>query len=358
MENIIEVSLEKYTVIKGNLSAVCRCCLSSDRLAEIFTDGTDMNQELVELLEPGYIPVESGDELPNFLCQKCLEIIRTWHRFRLQCEENFRLLKDNEGSVSKDVVNFEPELHASGLIVEDVKIEHIYMEEQLGDVEPQDQINAHLTKNEIDIDETIKQEEPPEEESFLEEDQIIKSKKTSKRHISKQPAYLRQCPICGLILKRGLQEHIMAHNDPTGRPFKCEICEKTYCRKENLKLHRQREHMKIRYPCEVCGKHFSTKDILSVHRKLHNSDVRYDCDQCGAEFKSNKYLYKHKQKHRGVKKFICSHCGKSFLVGEYLKDHIRIHTGERPFECKSCGKSFRTANHLRQHARIHANNAN
>ena len=157
----------------------------------------------------------------------------------------------------------------------------------------------------------IKVEQVPLVETFyrakLVEKQVIGGKK--KRYV-----YHRQCPICGIVLKRGLREHIMIHNDPTGRPFKCDSCDKTYCRKENLRQHQEREHLQIRHPCDICGKIFSTRDVLNAHRKLHTTE-NFKCDQCDQKFKSNKYLYKHKQKHLGVKKFICAFCGKSFLVG-------------------------------------------
>ena len=56
-------------------------------------------------------------------------------------------------------------------------------------------------------------------------------------------------------------------------------------RRKSLKLHVEREHLKIRYTCEKCEKVVSTKTILKEHLKLHNDEKNYKCDQCNKEFK-------------------------------------------------------------------------
>ncbi|XP_055622413.1 zinc finger protein 417-like [Toxorhynchites rutilus septentrionalis] len=357
MNIIADVVPENYTIIKEDISSVCRCCLASEELTEIFQNGLEISAELVEFISV-YIEVDQNDGLPNYVCSACVSSLRKWHQFRLKCSESYQLLERLKECGVETLEETEEICVDSELIVHGVKIEQVYLGREAICIDKE-----HDSLNEDDqmIDSITEEERFETMHGLLDtkrpnkkdNGEKINNRKGIKEDAKKRYNYLRQCPICGIVMKRGLKEHIMVHNDPTGRPFKCDSCDKTYCRKENLRQHREREHLLIRYPCDVCGKVFSTKDILSVHRKLHNADVQYKCDQCDQVFNSNKYLYKHKQKHRGIKKFVCSFCGKSFLVGEYLKDHLRIHTGERPFECKLCGKGFRTANHLRQHNRTH-----
>lgn len=325
MESFANSALKDCLVPVKDINAVCRCCLASEELVEIFTGEVELNPEVEEVLRPAYIAVEPDDGLPNLICAPCLSMLRNWHQFRLKCDESYKLLERLQ-EYRIDVLEEGEEVCVDpGMIIEDVKIEEIYvrdgalvdnLQEQDAACLPTDQEKANSTC------ENIKVESIPQ---YVQQDKVISAAlemhraKVVRKEITggkkKRYVYLRQCPICGLVLKRGLKEHIMIHNDPTGRPFKCDNCDKTYCRKENLRQHQEREHLMIRYPCDICGKIFSTRDVLSAHRKLHNSEVQFNCDQCDQVFKSNKYLYKHKQKHLGIKKFVCTYCGKSFLVG-------------------------------------------
>ncbi|XP_038106057.1 zinc finger protein 551 [Culex quinquefasciatus] len=311
MSNIIEIS--------PDFDSVCRCCLKSEELVEIYRDGTDLNPVLEEVILPNYIPVKVDDLFPNYLCTNCLDCLRQWHRFRSKCEESSRILEGLLNECQLEILE-DPDSLEEEIEEKDVKIEEVFLDEEL------DSIADHIS----DSPDGDHDEEP-----------------------SKPNSTSRKCPICNIPVPRGLKEHLLTHEDPTGRPFRCDQCDKSYCRSANLRLHREKEHLQIRYPCPVCGKVFTTKDILAVHQKLHDSNRQYRCDQCGQTFNSNKYLYKHQQKHRGERKFVCSYCGKAFMVGEYLKNHLRIHTGEKPYPCKQCGKSFRISNQLRQHMRTH-----
>lgn len=319
MDNIVDTSTDNYTIIKEDVPSVCRCCLASEELTEIFQNGTETSAELAELIS-AYIEVDQNDGLPNYVCSSCIRSLRNWHQFRLKCNESYQLLERLKECEVETLDETEEICVDSELIVHDVNIEQIYI--------GRDTICTDKEQDSLNEDDQLI-ESVPEDDRFEPTQEIVDLKRSNQKENSgkiihrkitegggkKRYNYLRQCPICGIVMKRGLKEHIMVHNDPTGRPFKCDSCDKTYCRKENLRQHREREHLLIRYPCDVCGKVFSTKDILSVHRKLHNASVQYKCDQCDQVFNSNKYLYKHKQKHLGIKKFVCSYCGKSFLVG-------------------------------------------
>lgn len=62
----------------------------------------------------------------------------------------------------------------------------------------------------------------------------------------------------------------------------------------------------------------------------------YKCEVCQRSFREVATLRKHEQLHRADRPYVCQTCGKSFLWSSNLKVHERVHTGERPYKCKIC----------------------
>jgi hypothetical protein len=110
---------------------------------------------------------------------------------------------------------------------------------------------------------------------------------------------IHQCRICKTSCKTKykLKRHIdEKHNNPM--PFKCEVCLRTYARKEHLKRHRISSHESTKYICEVCNEEFTRKDALTRHRKIH-SDDRFQCPCCNAMFyRYDKYVRHRKYVHK------------------------------------------------------------
>lgn len=77
----------------------------------------------------------------------------------------------------------------------------------------------------------------------------------------------------------------------------------------------------------------------------------YRCDICQRSFRELSTLRKHEQLHRADRPYVCTTCGKSFLWSSNLKVHERVHTGERPYKCKICHRCFTQSNDLRRHER-------
>lgn len=54
------------------------------------------------------------------------------------------------------------------------------------------------------------------------------------------------------------------------KPYKCDMCPKSFGGKRPLKIHRQTVHFKQRpLQCEHCDKRFGQRSNLNVHMKVH-----------------------------------------------------------------------------------------
>uniref|UniRef100_A0A8C7U4N7 C2H2-type domain-containing protein n=1 Tax=Oncorhynchus mykiss TaxID=8022 RepID=A0A8C7U4N7_ONCMY len=87
--------------------------------------------------------------------------------------------------------------------------------------------------------------------------------------------------------------------------FKCDVCEKTFSRK-NLLVQHKLTHTRP-FKCDVCEKTFSRKGSLEAHKLIHTlvhqmlihtEERPFTCGQCGKTFRMSKQLEHHMLRHR------------------------------------------------------------
>ena len=78
------------------------------------------------------------------------------------------------------------------------------------------------------------------------------------------------------------------------KPFKCEICNKSFSTKNSHKVHVVRVHEgKKPFTCDTCGKNFADAYDLKKHNSMVHEGVRYSCHICTDTFASKQAVHNH-----------------------------------------------------------------
>ena len=143
------------------------------------------------------------------------------------------------------------------------------------------------------------------------------------------------------------------------KPFRCEVCRKSFSRKSNLTNHQHAVAGESasgdvkHFFCSYCDRCFPIRARLRDHQRVHTGERPHACVLCGRAFSHPSNLRTHLRTHSGEKPYQCPVCRKAFGHHSNLKTHVRIHTGERPYVCVLCSKGFSHQTNLKDHERTH-----
>ena len=142
--------------------------------------------------------------------------------------------------------------------------------------------------------------------------------------------------------------------DKKGGKHKCSECDDNFPNKADLRSHKQRVHLDIkfrctRYNCTFVG---SSENSYKRHIITHNGKI-FQCSKCTKSYNSRSSLTNHKKIHSGLQ-YQCtvSDCDKTFKSESGFKNHVKyFHSKGLKYKCTigSCKSKFRTPNYLRAH---------
>ncbi|TBU19249.1 hypothetical protein CWI42_031250 [Ordospora colligata] len=147
---------------------------------------------------------------------------------------------------------------------------------------------------------------------------------------------------CGKTFKRAakLNDHLNTHSKE--RPYKCDMCEKTYMKNSHLSVHKK-SHFSPEFKCSKCGYTCHTKDRLCRHK---TTCVHYECSICKKTYKKHAWFESHVKSHHikvfnhEKKIYACQYCRFEFSKKSNLSTHVRsVHQLKKPFSCP-CGKQY------------------
>ena len=102
---------------------------------------------------------------------------------------------------------------------------------------------------------------------------LLSRKHDLKRHI--KSVHTKQkfpCNLCFSVFnwKKNLNRHIKINHGELGpHPFPCLQCDHKTTDKSNLNKHIKNKHGKAEYKCDICNKTFNRKDNMMKHKKTH-----------------------------------------------------------------------------------------
>ncbi|KAJ2941869.1 hypothetical protein O0L34_g10683 [Tuta absoluta] len=151
-----------------------------------------------------------------------------------------------------------------------------------------------------------------------------------------------------LMLKEDIIKDVLMRKESEiykNAEYRCELCFMGFGSENTFQNHKAIHDPRLPYECEFC--HVRSKNS-TVHRRHLSFAHRYKfvCRQCGQVKRSITRAREHYRSHAGAS-YLCEHCGQTFRKQETRVNHIRIQHGRVP--CDTCHLLFATETGLVTH---------
>ncbi|XP_023717257.1 zinc finger protein 629-like isoform X2 [Cryptotermes secundus] len=311
------------------------------------------------------IAVLPYDNLPQFICHRCLYRVDSYYEFKEKCKECDNLLqierntatplseknerKRRERSPSEspeEVEEYGDELPFVMVKSNSVPLDHLTDPLTLSDIESNSQqkeglcFNASMAASSsslkgevihsvplVDASETSSLERVaglpnPSQCAAIHAKRKRKTLKQMSEHkfVNVEDMLKKQCR-AQKVVKRVTQDPKLILANRT-----CRICG-IVCTsaefKEHAMSHMIDESGNKKYTCPVCDKSYSAKSSVRRHVLSHNAVKPYECSVCDRSFSDRSNLMKHEQRHSGLKPYACDLCKTAYADNSYLLKHVR-----------------------------------
>ncbi|KAL0838683.1 hypothetical protein ABMA28_016754 [Loxostege sticticalis] len=387
---------------------MCRACLQTENAMVPLNETSVRSYNLLTNLN-----VRMFDGMPQFFCQTCDELLRSFTNFR---EKSI----SSETTLHQVVQHIKPEdeylqienklIAQNDVKIEDFKIETNELDDNFDDYNEEDikpEINTKLVtisgtnkkhkstskikkrrknkKSKKKVNSkgkkfnnangsepetwacgicTKKFEETKDLKSHLEMHKDNKQCQICYETFTNWPALLGhrlehipekqgKCHICDRRSKSSIYmeyHYLSKHNNGEEVVLTCKVCKKTYGSPTKLRNHIMFLHSEVKYICDYCNKGFTVKDTLKVHILTHSEQKRLVCDMCGFRCKLPGNLKAHKVRKHSLTKVKCDRCEIVFANQEKHDSHTcRLHE----VMCPECGKMLKHSRQLRRHRETH-----
>ena len=135
--------------------------------------------------------------------------------------------------------------------------------------------------------------------------------------------------------------------------YNCEVCEKSFARKDYLRVHMKTHNARGSTECTICHK---TVLHLQKHvESIHEVKSKLKCDKCDFTTKRLSDLTKHSKRHINASNvFKCDICdselwSKFGLALHMSREHNKHDKDFKPSKCDICGKVLKRSYNLRLH---------